>query len=584
MNLQNKISAFFADHTESVVLILALILSVGSFFYYYDVGFITAYGDSKAHLDIARRVVDALTPGAAQLGGYWLPLLHILMFPTIWNDFMWQSGLSGAIPNMISFVIAVVLMYRLVLYVTKDKLSAFIGASVLLFNPNLLYMQATPMTESLFIMTIVGFMYFFYRWFHEKKLSDLIFAAIFLILASLNRYEGWGLVIAANVLMVWYWAQMKFDKKIEGAMIAFAILSFLGIFLWLLWGLVIFHDPLAFLHNDLSAGKLIINEETWTGLHNVYEAVMVNIYAIFHTSGVFLFAAIPLGLFVFLAKNGRAFYKSENLILFLLIVPMLFDTLTVYTGKVPIEVPELSKIASPGNYFNIRYALYSLPFIAIFIAFISKKRIIQISILALILLNYSFLSFYRDDNIVVLMDAGTQKHDTEDHKWFKENYHGGLILASTGSSDGFMLETGISQKNFITEGSYKYWDESLEDPAKYATWVILSDNYPRDLLNKKINKELLFDNFEVVNSNKDFMILKKIEKNSMNITADKKNNQNNQLTASTTKYVVEKGDNLWMIANKYYDSGLNWKIIYQENNLTNPDLIYPQDVLNISNK
>lgn len=512
MNSLNKIATFFADHTERIVLILALVLSVGSFFYYYDAGFITAYGDSRAHLNIARRVVDSLSPGAAQLGGYWLPLLHVLMLPTIWNDFMWQSGLSGAIPNMIAFVLAVILMYRLVLYITKDKLSAFIGASVLLFNPNLLYMQATPMTESLFIMTIVGFMYFFYRWFQEKRISDLVFAALFLILASLNRYEGWGLVIAANVLMAWYWVQMKFDKKIEGAMIAFASLSFLGIFLWLLWGAVIFHDPLAFLHNDLSAGKLIINEETWTGLHNIYEAVMVNIYAIFHTSGISLVGVSLVGVVIFLVQKRLIFYKSESLILFLLIAPMLFDILTVYTGKVPIEVPELSKIASPGNYFNIRYALYSLPFIAIFIAFISKKRIIQISILALILLDYSFLSFHRDDNIVVLMDAGAQGHDTEDRKWFKENYHGGLILASTGSSDGFMLETGISQKNFITEGSYKYWDESLEDPAKHATWVIYSNNNPRDAVYKNINKYILFKNFEVVKQYGGTMILKKIEK------------------------------------------------------------------------
>ncbi len=185
-----RFSDFISKHLEKIVLILAIALSIASFAYYYHAGLITAYGDSKGHLNITRRVVEGLTPGAAQFGGYWLPLLHILMLPTIWNDFMWQSGLSGAIPSMLAFLLTVVYMYKLVFYVTNNKFSAFIAASIIMLNGNLLYMQVAPMTESLFVMTTVAFIYFFYRWFQEKRLSDLIFAALFLILCSLNRYEG----------------------------------------------------------------------------------------------------------------------------------------------------------------------------------------------------------------------------------------------------------------------------------------------------------------------------------------------------------------------------------------------------------
>jgi hypothetical protein len=43
------------------------------------------YGDAVAHLHIARRVFDSITPGFRQLGSVWLPLPHILLLPFVWN-------------------------------------------------------------------------------------------------------------------------------------------------------------------------------------------------------------------------------------------------------------------------------------------------------------------------------------------------------------------------------------------------------------------------------------------------------------------------------------------------------------------
>lgn len=40
---------------------------------------VTTYGDARAHLDIARRVVDSMTPGRAQFGDYWLSLSLVTM-------------------------------------------------------------------------------------------------------------------------------------------------------------------------------------------------------------------------------------------------------------------------------------------------------------------------------------------------------------------------------------------------------------------------------------------------------------------------------------------------------------------------
>src|SRR5258708_3884868 len=88
-----------------IALILAIflaILSIGSFYFFYKNGLGLAYNDARSHLDISRRVVEGLKPGVAQLGSVWLPLPHILMVPFVWNDFLWHSGLAGAITSMLS--------------------------------------------------------------------------------------------------------------------------------------------------------------------------------------------------------------------------------------------------------------------------------------------------------------------------------------------------------------------------------------------------------------------------------------------------------------------------------------------------
>ena len=54
MNMWKNITNFVSTHTERIVVILAVILSVASFAYYYHAGLITAYGDSRGHLGSVR--------------------------------------------------------------------------------------------------------------------------------------------------------------------------------------------------------------------------------------------------------------------------------------------------------------------------------------------------------------------------------------------------------------------------------------------------------------------------------------------------------------------------------------------------
>lgn len=192
--LQNVKRLFGTNILLNLSVLLSL-LSVGSFLYWYLNDLNLSYLDSRAHLNIARRVMDNLKPGATQLGSVWLPLPHILMLPTIWIDFMWQSGLSGAIVSMISYVITSIMIFSFLRKLKIGMLGSIIGVLIFALNLNVLFLQSTSMTELLLICVMTAGVYRLIDWFNSDNLIYLIQSAFFIFLLTLIRYDGWFLFI-----------------------------------------------------------------------------------------------------------------------------------------------------------------------------------------------------------------------------------------------------------------------------------------------------------------------------------------------------------------------------------------------------
>src|SRR6202162_1705060 len=155
---------------ENVRLVwLAIFVSVFSFLVYNRNNEVLLYGDAVAHINIARRVFDSKTPGLLQLGTVWLPLPHLLIMPFIISRQMWQSGTGGSIPSMAGFVLGVLGIFRLVrVALVRDgqvdatvKIGAWASALIYGANPNLIYLQATAMGESLFLAFFVWAVVYF---------------------------------------------------------------------------------------------------------------------------------------------------------------------------------------------------------------------------------------------------------------------------------------------------------------------------------------------------------------------------------------------------------------------------------------
>ena len=127
------------QRTEARFTMLLAAISVVALLFYYIKQQLLLYGDAVAHLNIARRVVDNRHPieSYGQLGTVWLPLQHIAMLPFVWVNALWQSGIAGAIPGMLAFVLGTLGIYRLV-NARAGTVAASIAAAVYALNPNLL--------------------------------------------------------------------------------------------------------------------------------------------------------------------------------------------------------------------------------------------------------------------------------------------------------------------------------------------------------------------------------------------------------------------------------------------------------------
>src|SRR4051794_38502273 len=139
-----------APRSSSLLVLVALLLVSGAALAVcYSNGWLLYYGDAEAHLNIARRMVDSRTPGYDQVGTVWLPLLHWAILPFARVDALWVSGLAGAIPSAIAFLLAGAFLYAAA-HRIFDCVSAALAATALFaLNPNVLYLQSIPMTESL---------------------------------------------------------------------------------------------------------------------------------------------------------------------------------------------------------------------------------------------------------------------------------------------------------------------------------------------------------------------------------------------------------------------------------------------------
>jgi len=513
------IPAFSFQPPLWLVLFVVSFLSAAAYIFSSTRNIVVAYNDARAHMNMARLVFDNLKPGLVQIGSVWLPLDHILKLVFVWNDTLWQSGFAGSFWSMVSYILTSYVVYRLTLLIARDKWAAFLAMILFATNLNVLYMQTTPMTELLLLFFFTAATYFFYLWTKSKKVTSLIFTALFVFLATLTRYDGWFLFLLILSVIVFTNIKEKlkeyrkfslssFGKIVSsifgGKTLFFATLGGFGIALWLIWNLLIYGDALYFALGPYSAkvqqnkiaqaGSLLTKNNFPLSLKAYWLAMVDNI-------GLTLMILAIAGLANYIYKNK---FSNQAQALYTLLSPLFFHVLSLYIGFSILVVPELGTSFTSGaraSWFNVRYGLMIIPAVAVFSGYLVRKNI-RLKILIIFLILLQGYLFWSQKNIITITDGviGTSSLDVVDVRdWLVQNAKekDGLILTSISYNNALAFSTGMHLKRFIHEGTGKYWKESLDNPSKYAKWIVMANgdvgDQVYDELVKKKNPYFIHD-------------------------------------------------------------------------------------------
>ncbi len=507
MNLQfsvnteifQKVISFLKKKELVGVFIILSVISIVAFVIYYFNGLGLSYNDARSHLDIGRRVGEGLKPGIAQLGSVWLPLPHILMIPTVWNDFMWHSGLSGALTSMISFVATGILIYLFLKNLGVGIIGRLMGVFIFVANLNILYLQSTAMTELLLLATMTAGAYELLLWFKKDNILNLVKSAFFVMLSTLVRYDGWFLAIFATILISAEVFRRKGYKVTEGVIVFFFTLAGLGIALWFLWNLLIFKDALYFMFGPYSAHTQQEQLEIAGNLAtkgNILFSIKVYLFSIAYNCNTFISILGAIGVLVL--WFDKRIKTSLKIAVSALLAPLIFNILSLYLGQSVLFIQGLS-----GNtWFNARYGVVMMPSIAIFAGYlIHRLKSLQAVIIGLILF-VTFFSFTSAD-AVTIDDArvgSSQKNVTEVSGWLNKNAKNkpGFILISAASHDAIIFSSGLPMSKFIHEGTGAYWEQATSYPSRWARWIIMRTYDNEDLTYKSVSKTLDLPKYNLV--------------------------------------------------------------------------------------
>jgi hypothetical protein len=182
-----------------------VIAGAAAAYYYSRRGLALSHYDARAHLVVARRIFDSLMPGWQQIGAVWLPLPHVLNMIPVQIDAWYRTGASAIAISVASMGAAAWALASLVMRRTGSIAAAAAGAVLLLANPNVLYLQSTPMTEPLLFGTTLVAVVLTADWLDRGAPRPATAPGLAIVAACLTRYEAWPicgmlLVLALAVL------------------------------------------------------------------------------------------------------------------------------------------------------------------------------------------------------------------------------------------------------------------------------------------------------------------------------------------------------------------------------------------------
>jgi len=439
--------------------VLAAILGTFAASVYWRAGLTLSHYDAKAHLVVSRRIFDSLTPSWEQIGAVWLPLPHVINAIPVQVDFFYRTGAFAIAVSIVSFAITVACVSAIVRLLTGSRTGAFLAAALFALNPNVLYLQSTPMTEPLlFALTSLAVVRLI-EWAKSDLPAARPIVGWTIVAACLTRYEAWPIVGAAVVAAAFF--------KWRNGLPAVAVIHETARLTLYPVATVIFFMGMSFASTGdwfVTGGFYVPDPKLQGQAGAVYQAIRAGLIDLagsrFVTAATY---AIPILAIAALIRRNW----SGLLMPIALVASVALPFYAFYSGhpfRIRYEVPLILGAAA-----CIGAAVSLLRFAA---------PLVAIPLLIGVVLQAS--PFDRTAPMIVEaqldQNVAGRRIVTE---CLKRSYDGTTIMASMGSLAHYMQElslAGFDLDDFIHEGSGPIWQHAYYfEPSLFVGWVLVEE-------------------------------------------------------------------------------------------------------------
>jgi hypothetical protein len=439
--------------------VLAAILGTFAASVYWRAGLTLSHYDAKAHLVVSRRIFDSLTPSWEQIGAVWLPLPHVINAIPVQVDFFYRTGAFAIAVSIVSFAITVACVSAIVRLLTGSRTGAFLAAALFALNPNVLYLQSTPMTEPLLFALTSLVVVRLIEWATSDLPAARPIAGWTIVAACLTRYEAWPIVGAAVVAAAFF--------KWRNGLPAVAVMHETARLTVYPVATVIFFMGMSFASTGdwfVTGGFYVPDPKLQGQAGAVYHAIRAGLIDLagsrFVTATTY---AIPILAIAALIRRNW----SGHLMPIALVASVALPFYAFYSGhpfRIRYEVPLILGAAA-----CIGAAVSLLRFAA---------PLVAIPLLIGVVLQTSPF----DRTAPMIVEAQLDQNVVGRRivtECLKRSYDGTTIMASMGSLAHYMQElslAGFDLDDFIHEGSGPIWQHAYYfEPSLFVGWVLVEE-------------------------------------------------------------------------------------------------------------
>jgi hypothetical protein len=448
------------DRIPVLISLSALVVGAAAAFHYSAVHLALAHYDARAHLVVARRIIDSLTPGWQQVGAVWLPLPHLLNMLPVQIDALYRTGASAIAISVLSISAAVWAMSDTIRRTTGSASGALAAAVVLLLNPNVLYLQSTPMTEPLLFATVMLSLALTLRWLEDAARWPTA-AGTALAAACLTRYEGWPIaaaIVGLTIVILLARGASLVTALSAGARVASFAAAAIGLFLinsrWTVGSWFVSSGFFVAENVDALGHPLVAWDQLREGLYRISGTALVwSGYA----------GALLIGI-----ASVRSRLKA----------PILLVLAPVAAAALPLSA------YMQGHPFRIRY---DVPLVAACAVLAGAAigllwRRVQPIAAALVVAGALMQAHPLDRDAPLIAesqrDAVNRRGREAVTAYLVEHRDGRTIMMSMGSLGHYMHDLsahGFVIHDFLHEGNGDIWNLALTDPKAVVGWIAIEE-------------------------------------------------------------------------------------------------------------